>query len=109
MRHTLWVFPETTTATLASVRERLEPVFCTVAVVGLFGAFVEDCCLFIYLFLTHSIHPQGEKNQLDKEHVRNTHPSCIQQISDTCDGVKMRTAIRIFGEIKGKVRKNLNY
>jgi len=32
MRHTLWVLPETTTtATLASVRERLEPVFCNVA------------------------------------------------------------------------------
>jgi len=100
MRHTLWVFPETTTATLASVRERLEPVFCTVAVC------VRRRLLFIYLFLTRSIYPQGEKNQLDKEHVRNTHPSCIQQISDTCDGVKMHTAIRIFREIKGKVRKN---
>ena len=36
MRHTLWVFPETTTtATLASVCETLQPVFCTVADVSL--------------------------------------------------------------------------
>ena len=32
MRHALWVFPETTTtATLASVCETLQPLFCTIA------------------------------------------------------------------------------